>query len=369
MNTLEDGKPIALALSGGGIRAMVFHLGVLQRFAELRLFEKVGRISTVSGGSLVVGLIFKEAETTWPSSSAYLENILPSLQKKLCGRSLQWGAARQLVWPTHWRFILTRSNMLGATLREDWGVSAQLSDLPNIPEWSINGTTAETGKRFRFKRDSLGDYTTGYAPAGEFSLADAMAVSAAFPGGFGPFRIDVQQYQWMRREWNAPVGSEEVVEMGTKPLHLYDGGVYDNLGLEPFFDAGVGTAKHVGSYIVVSDAGAPLPAGFGFGNLNPMRFKRMADIMSDQSRALRVRTFVNYLQKNPNHGAFLPINTITSENGVETRFASSFPTTLRKTSNQEFARLLEHGYRVTRFIEDRYGLFTSEVGISDSELS
>ncbi len=51
-------NPIALALSGGGIRAMVFHLGVLRYVAEQERLEDIQCISSVSGGSLVTGLIF-----------------------------------------------------------------------------------------------------------------------------------------------------------------------------------------------------------------------------------------------------------------------------------------------------------------------
>ena len=56
-------KPIALALSGGGIRAMVFHLGVMRHLAERGLLESVDKISTVSGGSLLVGLLLQQNET------------------------------------------------------------------------------------------------------------------------------------------------------------------------------------------------------------------------------------------------------------------------------------------------------------------
>ncbi|HQR50678.1 MAG TPA: patatin-like phospholipase family protein, partial [Methylophilaceae bacterium] len=45
-------KTIALALSGGGIRAMVFHLGVLKALTENGLLEKVSKISTVSSTSI-----------------------------------------------------------------------------------------------------------------------------------------------------------------------------------------------------------------------------------------------------------------------------------------------------------------------------
>ncbi len=47
---LEDG--IGLALSGGGYRAMVFHVGALIRLNEVALLRKVKRISSVSGGSI-----------------------------------------------------------------------------------------------------------------------------------------------------------------------------------------------------------------------------------------------------------------------------------------------------------------------------
>jgi NTE family protein len=44
---------LGLALSGGGFRASLFHIGVLARMAELDLLRHVQVISTVSGGSIV----------------------------------------------------------------------------------------------------------------------------------------------------------------------------------------------------------------------------------------------------------------------------------------------------------------------------
>lgn len=46
---------IALCLSGGGYRAMVFHLGALWRLNEAGLLGKLDRISSVSGGSITAG--------------------------------------------------------------------------------------------------------------------------------------------------------------------------------------------------------------------------------------------------------------------------------------------------------------------------
>src|SRR5258707_15428360 len=51
----EDG--VALALSGGGYRAMVFHVGALFRLNEVGLLGKLRRISSVSGGSITAGYL------------------------------------------------------------------------------------------------------------------------------------------------------------------------------------------------------------------------------------------------------------------------------------------------------------------------
>ena len=351
-------KPIALALSGGGIRAMVFHLGVLRHLAERGLLESVERISTVSGGSLLVGLLLQQNEMRWPTSERFLSHSLPTLKDALCARSLQWGAARQLLNPLNWRFLLSRANLLALALHHEWRVTTTLTDLPDAPEWSINGTTAESGKRFRFKRSDIGEYTLGYASAVRFPLASALAVSAAFPGGFGPFTLETGHYEWRKRAWDAPPEAAQRTIPPFSRLHLYDGGVYDNMGLEPFFDAGRQRPKHEGCYLICSDAGAPLAPGFDMGPLNAFRLKRVADIMSDQSRSLRVRALVQYLQQTPSSGAYLNINTsVSSSNSCPSaRFASSFPTTLRRLRYDEFDKLAAHGTAVAERVRAEFGL-------------
>jgi NTE family protein len=47
---LEDG--IGLCLSGGGFRAMLFHLGGFVRMNELGLLAELDRVASVSGGAL-----------------------------------------------------------------------------------------------------------------------------------------------------------------------------------------------------------------------------------------------------------------------------------------------------------------------------
>lgn len=342
--------PIAVALSGGGIRAMVFHLGVLRYLAEQGRLEQVSKISTVSGGSLLVGMIFQNHQMNWPDSGTFLHDTHPSIREVLCSRSMILSAVRQLRDPRNCRYLLSRSNLLAEGLKNEWGIKGQLNELPVKPEWSINGTTAESGKRFRFKKDTLGDYTLGYAKPERLPLAFAMAVSAAFPVGFGPLVLDMAQFVWKKRDgWGEPVSNARKVAPETPKIHLYDGGVYDNLGLEPFFDAGKAVPKNEEAFILASDAGAPLQTGFHRLSINPFRLKRLADIMSDQTRALRVRTFQSYVLNNPDSGVFLtmlPGNGPGQDEGSNSQFAASFPTTLRKLQSWEFDAIEDHGYQV-----------------------
>lgn len=225
---------IDLALSGGGIRAMVFHLGVLRFLAEREKLEKVRRISSVSGGSLITGLILKESGMCWPDSRRFLSEIYPAMQYKLCSRSLIADMLKQLIRPGNYRFLLSRANILGKALEVEWGIAEKLGNLPLYPEISLEGTTAENGKRFRFKRDTLGDYDLGYADAADFPLAQALAVSAAFPGGIGPLCLETGAYVWRKNGPGREGTQETTTHCAYATLHLYDGGVYDNLGLEPF---------------------------------------------------------------------------------------------------------------------------------------
>src|SRR2546421_12827219 len=59
----EDG--IALCLSGGGYRAMLFHLGAVWRINELGLLPRLARISSVSAGSIVSGVVGIKWARVW----------------------------------------------------------------------------------------------------------------------------------------------------------------------------------------------------------------------------------------------------------------------------------------------------------------
>ncbi|MFT0213957.1 patatin-like phospholipase family protein [Pseudomonas sp. F1_0610] len=75
-------KQIALALSGGGVRAMVFHIGVFKYLAERQALERISHISSVSGGSLLLGLILQDAKMKWPSSDNFLAQSFPAIRQR-----------------------------------------------------------------------------------------------------------------------------------------------------------------------------------------------------------------------------------------------------------------------------------------------
>jgi NTE family protein len=58
-----------LALSGGGSRATLFHLGTRWRPNELGFLPKLDRVSSVSGGSITAGVLASRCDA-WTFTAA-----------------------------------------------------------------------------------------------------------------------------------------------------------------------------------------------------------------------------------------------------------------------------------------------------------
>jgi len=353
---------------------MAFHCGVLQWLAERGRLGDISHISSVSGGSLFTGLVFQLGNWEWPSDETYCADIKPRIRALLTQSSLQAVALRRLLRPKNWRYLLSRANILSETIASHWGIVVSLRYLPAKPVWSVNATTAENGKRFRFKQTGCGDYEIGYADAEGFKVSDAMAVSAAFPGWIGPFAIRTADFAWQRREaWNDPPESAAKVTPPFPRLHLYDGGIYDNLGMEPLFETGSRSFKGGINSLVVSDAGAPLARNPLGRALNPFRVWRVADIALEQTRALRIRVWIEFLQSHPECGMYLQLGAhapglvkkyaannpegataLLKESWLdreEVDRAAAEPTSLGRLTPGAFDRLERHGYETARWNE------------------
>jgi len=150
-----------IALSGGGTRAAAFHLGFLLRLAQEDLLEKIVRISTVSGGSIVAALIIIQNGYKWPTSSHFREKKYEDLRRLLTTIDL-FSLNIMLYEPRQWVFLpLHRGKVVVNLLERRWGIRGRLSDLPDKPEWLINTTCIETGKNWRFSKFEMGDWKFG----------------------------------------------------------------------------------------------------------------------------------------------------------------------------------------------------------------
>jgi len=353
---------------------MAFHCGVFRWLAETSRLEHVENISSVSGGTLFTGLVLAANEWRWPTSEKFLHSVAPRIKLELTTKNIPLTGALLLFSPTNWRYIFSRANVFSQAFEKGWGIQGTLKNLPPKPIWSINGTTAETGRRFRFKSDRCGDYELGYATSDHFKISEAMAVSAALPGMIGPLAVDTEKFQWMKRPfWGAPPDSEELTILPYARLHIYDGGLYDNLGLEPLFDSGLQRLKSGIDYLVCSDAGSSLKRASPGLPWSPFRALRILNIVMDQTRALRVRALTNFLKNNPESGAYAEIgadpierikrfessNSSAAERLLNSpwlpsdqiKLAAEHPTTLRALSDEQYTRLEQHGYESIRWNE------------------
>lgn len=86
---------IWLALSGGGMRAALFHYGAIKRLYELGLLQEVTAISATSGGAIIAALIGLHGPFTEDEPDNWL-----TFEK-----SLLTAAIRGLLGPTMWSFI------------------------------------------------------------------------------------------------------------------------------------------------------------------------------------------------------------------------------------------------------------------------
>src|SRR2546422_4279855 len=238
-----DDKLSGLAMSGGGFRATLFHLGTLWRLNELAYLPKVDRISSVSGGSITSGVLGVHwSKLEWASGIAtnFQDEIVKPL-RAFCGLLIDGPAiAEGAILP--WKDI---SRIVEDEYRKHLFGPATLQDLPDQPRFIFNATNFTTGVDFRFSKPYAGDYRIGQVPAPAFSVALAVTASSAFPPFLSPVIRDVDPNLFKK------VSGADLYDNVDyrKRLFLTDGGVYDNLGLE--------TLDKRCRTLLVSDAVAP----------------------------------------------------------------------------------------------------------------
>jgi NTE family protein len=96
---------IGLALSGGGSRAIAFHLGCLRALHDRGILDKVGVLSGVSGGSVIAAL-YAYSDEPFEAFACRVEAAL--------SRGMVWGIARETFLSFELPRIVVATTLAGA---------------------------------------------------------------------------------------------------------------------------------------------------------------------------------------------------------------------------------------------------------------
>lgn len=259
-----SGEPfIGLALSGGGARAMAFHLGCLRALHDRRILGKVRVVSTVSGGS-VIGAAWAYREGTFEAFDADVVRLLRrGLQREIVREVFfSWEGPKLLATfvvsgvPT----ILFALLLFGLSRARRWFAAptglveaAVVAVSRRLPLWGslttafeaalertlfgkrtlnqvarpglitiVNACDLRTGTAFRFGSEKSSGWRYGEIIGEAPTVAKAVAASAAYPILLPPL-VETFEFERKGHKHRATVS-------------LTDGGVFDNLGvavLEP----------------------------------------------------------------------------------------------------------------------------------------
>lgn len=301
---------IALCLSGGGFRATLFHLGALRRLNELGLLAGLDVVTSVSGGSVLNGYLAAGWDRLRLRPDNVFDNLADVVEKPVlafCGTDLRTPLLiGQRLNPINVGVLVrdwfsVRANFLAAAYRR--GLPQRLADLAApgtvppggapTPRFVFVATNVATGVSWQFHAGPaarMGDFHAGYWPVADTGLADAVAASSAFPPGFSGLRLKVPARPAGDDGRTDPWGKHRdpsALRLGQKHVGtrgqvvLTDGGVYDNLGLEPVWERG--------HWLLLSDAGRAFQSDPDASQWLVGRLARAADIAMEQAGALRKR--------------------------------------------------------------------------------
>jgi predicted acylesterase/phospholipase RssA len=228
-------KKIGLALSGGGFRATLYHLGLVRFLRDAGLLQQVTHITSVSGGSIMAAHLALNWDLYTGTSTAFdhaAQKLLAFARLDVRNRILRRfplafllrGPRRLLGWSNR---RLTRTGLLEDHYEKHLYGDRSLFELPEWPQLHILATNLSEGCLCSFNRDGLwmmqekaGRSQIDRIRVGLMTVAMAVTASSAFPGFFPPLELTGQD-----------VGARGG-EFGRQAYT--DGGVFDNLGVRMF---------------------------------------------------------------------------------------------------------------------------------------
>ena len=248
---------VGLALSGGGTRAMAFHLGCLRALEDLGILGKVEVVSGVSGGS-VAGAVLAQSSTFaefdvrmrkmlrrgffWPAVwklistleggkalmcwvvVAPLNAVLGLLSLSiwvvsLCLNAKQRGKLRSVKLYSPVRRFASRTTVLKRVFEEDVFGNCKLREVgKDGPLLVITAADLRTGSAFYFSPQSCGSWRLGELADKNVTVGSAVAASTAYPMVLPALDLAL------------PFDKKDGTRR-TERVSLTDGGVYDNLGV------------------------------------------------------------------------------------------------------------------------------------------
>lgn len=337
---MTTGQSIGLALSGGGFRAALFHLGAVWRLNELSLLPKIDRISAVSGGAILSGLLavrWGQGRLNF-SDDGVVENFREEVVNPVwdfCSRNLDVVGVLGSFLPF--------TNLMARAYRRHLVGGLTLQDMPDTPDFVFNAAHLETGRNWTFSKSCMRTYKLGAVDRPDILLATAIAASSAFPPWFSPVVLKLDPDRFRKTELAELFDRVDL----KKKVSLTDGGLYDNIGIHAIRNF---------KTILVSDASSPLTPREGRSAFRWMshRINRPVDIAVEQTRALRRIDLMRQLTETKTKtGAFWMISADMAEypSGTPFRIGDEWKsrfkgvrTRLNSFSHEEKARLVNWGY-------------------------
>jgi NTE family protein len=243
-----------LAFSGGGTRAASLSYGVLEELARTevtmagaprRLLDEVDVISAVSGG-------------TFPATYYALrgDRIFQEFEGKFLKRNIEGALAGRVLSPRNWFRLpsgtFNRSDVAAELYDDTVFDHATYADLMKSggPFVVVNGADVTTGARFPFTQETFDVLCSDLS---RYPIARAVATSSALPPLLYPItlRNHAGTCGWQPPAWviagatGAPqsrgaLHARELLSYGdakARPyVHLFDGGIAENLGLRSLIE-------------------------------------------------------------------------------------------------------------------------------------
>lgn len=311
---MPNKKNIGLALSGGGSRAIAFHLGCLRALNKLNLLDRIQVVSSVSGGSVIAALYaysdgpFEEFEeqvisilqdgldkdilkeyikpkNLFSSLGTFLIAGLASLALdflsflfkiiQVCGFFRLTENKLSKISLNRWH---SRTNVFENVLNQKLFFNKTINQIskPDL-DVVINATELRTGTSFQFSNRNTGCWRFGKIENADITVAKGVAASASYPALLPAL---FETFQFKKNE-----------NKQTETVILTDGGVYENLGvncLEPTNNPDYNTNAFKVDYIFCCDAG---PGQFS-GETKPFWWwSRMSQAFEITFRQVQIATY------------------------------------------------------------------------------